>query len=136
MIRLLICLAALGIAATTSAAASSFSSLEGRWIDAKGKVTVKVQRCGNAYCAAIHSATEKAQESARRGGTPNLIGTQVLTGLTPEGNGTFRGRAFDPKRNVKAAATVRQVERDTLLVKACAVGGLMCKEQLWRRVRG
>lgn len=95
-----------------------------------------MQRCGNAYCGAIQSATEKARVSARKGGTSNLVGTQVLMGLTAQGDGTFRGRAFDPKRNVRAPATVRQVGPNTLLVKACAAGGLICKEQLWTRVGG
>lgn len=116
--------------------AASATSIEGRWANPKGSVIVDVQRCGSAYCGTVQHATHKARDSARKGGTPAIIGTQVLTGLTAQGNGTFRGRAFDPKRNIEVPATVRQVDSNTLFVKGCAAAGLVCKHQLWKRVSG
>ena len=126
--------AVLGLPAPTAAA--SAKSIEGRWANPKGSVIVEVQRCGSAYCGTVQYAAPKARDSARKGGTPAIIGTRVLTGLTEQGNGTFVGRAFDPKRNIQVPATVRQVDADTLFVKGCAAAGLICKQQLWKRVSG
>jgi uncharacterized protein (DUF2147 family) len=82
----------------------------------------------------VVQASAKAKEKARRGGTPNLIGTQILTGLTPVGEGRFRGRAVVPKRNLHATATVRQLSDDVMQVQGCVFGGLLCDNERWTRV--
>ena len=115
--------------------AASARGLEGRWRNPKGSVVVKVSPCGdNAYCATVIDASDKAKASARKGGTPRLIGTQILTDLKPTGEGTFKGRAFEPKRNIRAPATVRVVGPDTITVKGCVISGIICKQQRWTRV--
>ena len=69
------------------------------------------------------------------GGTPNLIGTRILSGLRPTGQGSFKGQAFDPKHNIRAPATVRLVGPDAIEVRGCAIAGMfICKEQRWTRV--
>ena len=115
--------------------AQAQAALEGQWRNAKDSVTVRVVPCGNAWCGNVVDATEKAKAGARRGGTANLIGTRILTGLRPAGDGTYRGQAFDPKRNIRAPATIRREGDNAITVKGCAIAGmLLCKEQRWTRV--
>jgi uncharacterized protein (DUF2147 family) len=86
-------------------------------------------------CGVVVDATEHAKETARKGGTPNLIGTRILSGLRPAGDGSFKGQVFDPKRNIRAPATVRLLGPDALEVRGCALAGMfLCKEQRWTRV--
>jgi len=121
-------------AASVSFAASAQAAIEGHWINPKGSVVVRVAPCGNAYCGTVIKASAKAQASARNGGTPHLIGTQILSDLRPTGESTFKGKVFDPKHNIRAPATIR-VEGDALSVKGCAIAGmLLCREQRWTRV--
>lgn len=108
--------------------------LEGRWKNPKGSVTVRVSACGGALCGTVIDASAKAKATARKGGTPNLIGTQILSDVRAVGDGTYRGRAFDPKRNIHAPATIRMQGGSTLVIKGCLVRGLICKEQRWTRV--
>jgi uncharacterized protein (DUF2147 family) len=61
-------------------------------------------------------------------------GTRVLSDLKPQGDGVYKGRAYEPKRKIPGSATVRQVGPDVMIVKGCAVIGLICKEQRWTRV--
>jgi len=129
MKRTLLLLASLLLAAPVSAQA-----LEGQWTNYKKNVVVQVERCGNAYCGRVVQASERAKEKARKGGTPNLIGTQILTGLRPLGDGRFRGQAFVPKRNLHATATVQQVSDDVMQVQGCVLGGLLCDKERWTRV--
>ena len=117
-----------------AAAPASAQALEGQWTNYKQNVVVQVERCGAAYCGRVVQASDKARAKARKGGTPNLIGTQILTGLKPLGNGKFRGRAFVPKRNIHATATVRQVSDDVMQVQGCVLGGLLCDNERWTRV--
>lgn len=125
------------IAATLIAmpsAALSKTPLEGLWRNSKGSVTVAVEQCGSAYCGVVVKASAKAKEKARRGGTPNLVGTQIMSGMRAAGAGVYRGRAFDPKRNIHAPATIRLLGPTTISVKGCLIGGFICKEQRWVRV--
>jgi len=109
-------------------------AIEGRWTNYKKNVVVEVERCGAAYCGRVVRASAKAKEKARKGGTPNLVGTQILTGLKPIGDGRFRGRAFVPKRNVHATATVSQIGANVMQVQGCVLGGLLCDNEKWTRV--
>ncbi|HEY0629364.1 MAG TPA: DUF2147 domain-containing protein [Sphingomicrobium sp.] len=115
-------------------ALASAQAIEGQWTNYKKNVVVQVERCGAAYCGRVVQASAKAQEKARKGGTPRLIGTQILTGLRPTGDGKFRGRAFVPKRNIHATATVRQLNDNVMQVQGCVLGGLLCDNEKWTRV--
>ena len=124
-----------GAAFAVPAAASAQEALEGQWRNPKGSLVVRLSQCGNAYCGTVVRASEKAKEGARKGGTGNLVGTRILTNLRPAGKGTFKGQAFEPKRNIRAPAVIRLVGPDAISVKGCAIAGmLLCKEQRWTRV--
>lgn len=121
------------LAAAVPVTASAQAALEGHWRNPKGSVIVRVAPCGDAYCGTVVEASAKAKATARKGGTPNLIGTQILSGMRSDGDGGFTGRAFDPKRNIRAPATIRMVGPDTLVIKGCVLA-IICKEQRWTRV--
>lgn len=109
-------------------AASAQSTLMGHWANPRHSVIVNVTRCGDAYCGIVSWATARNRE---KGTTP---GTQVLSDLRPAGDGTYRGSAFEPKRQMHGSATVRQISPNIMIVKGCAIMGLFCKEQRWKRV--
>ena len=122
------------LAAAMPFTASAEPALTGQWKNPKGSVVVRLTPCGAAICGVVVHASEHAKDTARKVGTPNLIGTRILSGLRPTGDGSFRGQAFDPKRNIRAPATVRLLGPDALSVEGCALLGLVCKEQRWTRV--
>ena len=127
-------LLALLLASLLSAPALAKASVEGRWTNPKRSVTIEVARCGQAWCATVVAASAKARANARKGGTRELIGTRILTGARPVGNGVYKGRGFIPKRNISAPAIIRQRGPNVMEVEGCALGGLLCKEQRWTRV--
>ena len=77
-----------------------------------------------------------AQGQGRReeGRHARLVGTRLLSGLRPDGEGGWKGRAYLPKRNMHATAIVHAAGGRTMVVKGCLVGGMICKEQRWTRV--
>src|SRR5919107_4679879 len=107
-------------------APAAAQAIEGRWANPKRSVIVELDRCGASYCGTVVHASAKAKATARKGGTRNLIGTQILSGVRADGNRTYKGRAFDPKRNIRAPATIRLIGPDTLEVRGCAIAGLIC----------
>lgn len=127
-----IVLAALLAAAPGDAMAKA--PLEGQWKNPKGSVIVSVTACGSAYCGTVVRASAKAKEKARKSGTLNLIGTRIMHDMKSVGNGVYKGKAFDPKRNIHAPATIRVLGPSAISVKGCVIGGLICKEQRWTKV--
>lgn len=112
---------------------ASAQALEGRWTNPKRSVIVSVDRCGSAYCGTVSWASDKNKTKVAAKGR-NLIGLQILSDLRPAGNGTYKGQALEPKRNIRGSATVHQLGPNTMVVKGCAVLGLFCREQRWTRV--
>jgi len=130
MKRFLTCLVLLPLASAAAAA-----PIEGRWMNPSENVIVNVAPCGaGTYCGKVSWASAKAKAGARQGGTTSLVGARLLTGLKPDGRGSYKGRVFLPKRNMHAGATVSTTGSDVLLVKGCAVAGTLCKQQRWTRV--
>lgn len=135
MKRILVKTALFALAAVMPVMASAQAALDGHWVNPKGSVVVRLAPCGNVYCGTVVEASEKAKASARNGGTPSLVGTRILSGLHPDGNGSYKGIAFDPKHNIRAPATIRLIGPDALEVRGCALAGMfICKEQRWTRV--
>ncbi len=132
MKRIIAKTASILIAIAAPALASAQGALEGHWRNPKGSVTVRVAPCGDGYCGTVVDASTKAKATAANGGTPHLIGTQILSDMHANGSGTFKGQVFDPKRNLHAPATIR-VDGNTLVVKGCVLS-FVCKEQRWTRV--
>ena len=132
MKRILLSIAAAAVAFGAPAAASS-QSLEGKWTNPKRSVVVHVARCGEAYCGTVSWATPKNRDKVAANGR-KLVGTRILTDLRPAGGGLYKGRAYEPRRNIRGSASVRPVGPDTMVVKGCAVLGMLCKEQRWTRV--
>jgi uncharacterized protein (DUF2147 family) len=122
-----------GLAAAPSAALAK-APIEGRWVNPKGSVTVRIASCGQGYCGTVIDASAKAKATARKGGTPSLVGTEVMSDFRPRGDGTYAGRAFDPKRNIRASATIRITGASTLVVRGCLIKGVICKEQRWTKI--
>jgi uncharacterized protein (DUF2147 family) len=53
--------------------------------------------------------------------------------MRSDGDGGYKGQAFDPKRNIRAPATIRMVGPDILVIKGCVLA-FICKEQRWTRI--
>jgi uncharacterized protein (DUF2147 family) len=133
--KAILSLSMLALAMSLPSPASAQTPLEGHWKNPKGSVIVHLGPCGRTLCGTVVNASEHAKETARNGGTPNLIGTRILSGLRPAGDGVFKGQVFDPKRNIHAPATVTLVGPDALVIRGCAIAGmLLCKEQRWTRI--
>ena len=130
MKRILILAVSMLVAAPSALAAQS---LEGKWTNPKRSVIVTVDRCGQAYCGTVSWASQHNRDKVADKGR-QLLGARILSDLKPAGGGLYKGQAFEPKRNIRGSATVRQLGSNTMAVKGCAVLGLFCKEQRWTRV--
>ena len=122
-------------AALVSAPALAASPLEGSWTNPKHSVTVRIAPCGDGLlCGRVTSASGQARAAAADGGTPRLIGTELLSGLEQNGEGSWHGEVFVPDIGRRAEADIHLLDRTHMEVQGCAVAGFMCKSQVWTRV--
>ena len=122
-------IAAIGLAAVQ---AGSPGAVEGRWINPGKTVVIDIAPCAEALCGTVVWATAQAQQDARKG-TPNLIGTQLLTGLQAKGE-LWQGKLFVPDQRLHATAKIAAEGVGQLKVSGCEIG--ICKSQVWSRLEG
>jgi uncharacterized protein (DUF2147 family) len=123
-----IALVSAALAAPVSAAAQP--SLEGKWTNPKKNVVIDVDRCsGGTYCGKVVWASKKADAKVEG----PLVGKQLMSGFRPDGKGNYRGRVYEPKRKLSGNATIRPEGNNVIVVKGCALAGLICKTQRWHR---
>jgi uncharacterized protein (DUF2147 family) len=122
-------------AALLAAQPATTATLLGSWANEAGTVTVLISPCGeNAVCGTVVSASDKAKADAKRGGTPNLIGTELLHGFTGSGSGRWKGSIFVPDIRRRSKAEIIQLDENRMRVRGCAVVRVLCKSQVWTRV--
>ena len=118
--------------ASLPAAAHAASPLEGLWRNPKGSVVVRIAPCGQQLCGKVVRANAHAREKAEEGGTDRLIGTTILSNITPSGANRWKGRVFLPKQNTHANGNLRLTGRQ-LTVQGCLLL-VVCKDQTWVKV--
>jgi uncharacterized protein (DUF2147 family) len=129
----MIVLAAFAILSFASQAAPDVD-WSGYWTNESASVVVLIAPCGdNAWCGTVQSASKKAQADTRRGGTSELVGTELLHHFRPVAPGRWKGRLFIPDLNRRSSAEIRQLDANRLEVRGCAIGHLLCRSQVWAR---
>lgn len=110
------------------------AEIEGRWRSPGGNTIIEIAPCGGALCGTVAWASEKSKEAARKT-TPNLVGTQLITGLQEKKPGRWQGKLFIPDKDMRVSAKIQLVSAAELKVGGC-VGGVICKSEIWNRHEG
>lgn len=105
----------------------------GVWKNPKDSVHVEIRPCGESACGYVVWASEKAQAAARKGGAQSLIGLQLFRDMTPDKDGSWKGRVFVPDLNRTFAGRAEPLDGERLRARGC-VAGILCKSQIWTRL--
>jgi uncharacterized protein (DUF2147 family) len=109
------------IAASGSAAADITS---GTWLRSDGQAKVRVQRCGDAFCAVNVWIKEPGDEK---------VGDRLVLNVKPVKPGQLEGAAYDPQRNLRFSSKI--TFSDTrMTTSGCVLGGLLCRSVSWTKV--
>jgi uncharacterized protein (DUF2147 family) len=131
MSRLAYGLAAALILVSPASAADVF----GIWKNPKGSVQLDIRPCGAQVCGHVIYASAGADADARKQTGKPLVGQQLLRDFRPD-KGGWKGKVYVPDLDRTFAGTARLLDDDRLEAKGCVLGGLICKTQVWRRVKG
>ena len=124
---------AAAIAATllSSAAPAQQDSV---WQNPSNSVHVRVHPCGTGMCGTVVWANDKAKADSARGGTPNLVGTELFRDFHEASPKLWKGKVFVPDLKGVFSGTGKVVDENTIIARGCAVGNIGCKSQTWTRV--
>jgi uncharacterized protein (DUF2147 family) len=127
----LLTVSALGTAATAASAAQP----TGVWRNPKNSVHVRVQPCGSSnVCGTVVWANARAQEKARKAGTPNLVGKQLFQEFRPTGDGSWDGKVLVPDLAKTVSGQLHPAGPNAIVAKGCLLGRVLCKTQTWTRL--
>ena len=95
---------------------------------------IVISPCGPTLCGTVVKASPKQKAKAERGSGTDLIGARLIEHIRPTGPKSYKARVFVADRNMHATGTIRQINRDQLAVRGCALL-IVCKSATWDRVR-
>ena len=131
----IVLLAAAGAVSAALPACAQDAFTYGVWRNPKNTVHVEIKPCGGGRaCGVVVWANADAVADAKKGGTPNLVGLQLLRDFQLQKSGSWKGKVFVPDLNMTLSGTADFPDATTMKAKGCLVGSFLCKSQTWRRV--
>lgn len=123
-----------GAAPVARAGGDSLAATTGAWRNPGNSVHIRLQPCGgDKMCGIVIWASDKAKADARRGGTEQLIGANLLRDFREVAPGQYKGHVFVPDLNRIFSGQIK-LQGDSMIGKGCVLAGLICKQQVWTRI--
>jgi len=134
MLRLLAPLALLLAPAAAFAGPASDGNFQpSEWRNPRNTVHIRAANCGTNLCGVVVWASTAAKTDA--GSDAQLVGTQILRDFRPTGHNSWRGSVYVPDIRHTFSGTLTVIDSDTMVGKGCVLFGLLCKSQIWTRLR-
>lgn len=134
--NLLSAVVAVALLGSLPALADPMADTIGRWRDSDGESEIAISRCGAALCGRIVWLKEpridrfNPDEKLR---ARSLLGLQVLSGFKPDAGNTLSGEGYNPADGKTYRTTLELTAPDSLVVRGCVLGGLICDDDTWTR---
>jgi uncharacterized protein (DUF2147 family) len=124
--------AALGCLFSPSAA---LSQDVGVFKNPQDSVHVRIHTCGKSRCGTVVWANAKAKADSARGGTKNLVGTELFRNFREVSPTVWKGKVFVPDLNTVFSGSATIKDQNTIVARGCLIAGIACKSQAWTRVK-
>ena len=98
-------------------------------------VHVRIHPCGKSRCGTVVWANDKAKADSARGGTRNLVGTELFREFREVSPKVWKGKVFVPDLNKVFTGTGTVKDQNIVVARGCLFGSIGCKSQTWTRVR-
>lgn len=97
----------------------------GEWARGDGNARVRIQRCGEAFCA-INTWIKDSSNGEK-------VGDRLVMNVKPREDGRLVGSAFDPQRDRSYGITITY-SGSQMSTRGCLIG-VLCKTVNWRKIR-
>lgn len=117
----------------------------GVWMTEKDKARIEITDCAGAPCGVLVGLKKPDDKDGRPKldednpdpalRTRPLIGVALISGMVPDGEDGWRGKVYNPDDGGTYVGRLIVEGPDTLRLKGCIVGGLLCKTETLTRAR-
>lgn len=121
--------AALGLGLAGAAAADPVLGTWKTQPDDGSYAHIEMAKCGAAVCGKIARTFNDTGEYK----SPN-IGKTLVIDMLPNGDGSYAGQVWRPS-NGKIYTGKMDLAGNSLALRGCVAGGLICSKQTWTRVK-
>lgn len=121
--------AALGLGLAGAAAADPVLGTWKTQPDDGSYAHIEMAKCGAAVCGKIARTFNDTGEYK----SPN-IGKTLVIDMLPKGDGSYAGQVWRPS-NGKIYTGKMDLAGNSLALRGCVAGGLICSKQTWTRVK-
>ena len=122
--------------ATLATSALADDPVDGLWKtqpgDSGGYLHVSIEPCGSAICGTIDTAFDASGDQSLN---YEHLGKKIIWDMVPQGDGTYGGGKIWAPDADKTYNSKMSLNGDSLTVKGCVAGGLICRGQIWTRIR-
>lgn len=132
----------LGAAALTSALLlspmASAAALDGTWLTESGETKVAFAPCGAATCGTIQWQKTPRADTENPDATKRsrpLVGAVMLSDIQADGAGRWKGQLYNIENGKTYSGTLDLQSPERMKLSGCVLGGLVCKSQIWTRVK-
>ena len=119
------------VALIASASAGLADPVEGVWKtqpDDGAYAHIKMSKCGAEICGTIARTFNADGEYQSEN-----LGKLLVFDMVPDGDGSYSGKVWRPA-NDKVYIGKINLNGNSLSLKGCVAGGLICKKQSWSRI--
>lgn len=116
--------------------ADPMSEIVGRWRDSDGESVIAISRCGATLCGKIVWLKQERFDIYNPDAklrSRSLLGLQVLMGFKPDAGGALAGDGYNPSDGKIYRTTLALTSPQSLLIRGCVLGGLICDDDTWSR---
>lgn len=128
----------ISLSALLFASSAAFADPSGEWRVADGTATIRIHRCGGAYCGNVSSTITPAGKDVRNPDPArrnrSVLGLEVLINMRPAGQNAWAGYSYNAQDGQMYNATIT-VQGAALTIQGCVPGGGPCGSETWSRVR-
>lgn len=120
------------LAALSMAGAAFADNAHGVWqteVDDGAYAHVTMAACGSAVCGTISRTFDNTGEYQSEN-----IGRQIVIDMAPNGDGSYEGSVWRPSNN-RIYIGRMNVSGNSLTLRGCVAGGLICARQNWTRIQ-
>jgi len=96
-------------------------------VDDGAYALVTITPCGGAFCGVISRTFDATGEYQSEN-----LGRQIIIDMAAAGDGEYRGSVWRPS-NDKIYIGKISLSGDTVQLRGCVAGGLLCSSQTWSR---
>lgn len=128
MRQMLMTIASLGAMSVAALAADPAVGLWKTQPDDGAFAHVQMNECGNAICGVIARTFDASGEY-----NSENLGKRIVIDMVPQGGGKYEGKVWRPSNN-KIYIGKLDLSGDSLRLRGCVAGGLLCSKQTWARI--